>query len=301
MISFILQLLLFPFYLTYYILESLYLKIFPTPDKDVRGKICLITGAGSGIGQKMCVEFAKKGCKIVGVDISPAGLLTTEELMKSKGFSSSWHCYKCDISKRSNVYETSNQIKSEVGDVDILVNNAGIVTGGDFLDCKDEDILKTMDVNCNAHFWTIKAFLPKMMEKNSGHIVSISSAAGLFGMPRLIDYCASKFAAVGIAEALSAELRQRNKTGVKVTTVCPYYISTGMFKGVVSSIIPIIEPEDAVAEIVYGVLKNKEIIIMPFITVLSYAFRGLFPVKVINYMGNLFDVFSTMEKFKGRK
>ena len=58
----------------------------------------------------MCVEFAKKGCKIVGVDISPAGLLTTEELMKSKGFSSSWHCYKCDISKRSNVYETADMV-----------------------------------------------------------------------------------------------------------------------------------------------------------------------------------------------
>ena len=58
----------------------------------------------------MSIEFAKKGCKVVGVDISPAGLLTTEELMKSKGFSSSWHCYKCDISKRSNVYETSNQV-----------------------------------------------------------------------------------------------------------------------------------------------------------------------------------------------
>ena len=60
----------------------------------------------------MSIEFAKKGCKVVGVDISPAGLLTTEELMKSKGFSSSWHCYKCDISKRSNVYEIADMVSA---------------------------------------------------------------------------------------------------------------------------------------------------------------------------------------------
>ena len=60
----------------------------------------------------MSIEFAKKGCKVVGVDISPAGLLTTEELMKSKGFSSNWHCYKCDISKRSNVYEIADMVSA---------------------------------------------------------------------------------------------------------------------------------------------------------------------------------------------
>ena len=80
-------------------------------------------------------------------------------------------------------------------------------------------------------FQTLKAFLPSMMEKNHGHVVNIASNAGIFGVPGLIDYCASKFGAVGIDESLRNELCAVGKTGVKTTVVCPYYINTGMFEG----------------------------------------------------------------------
>jgi len=70
-----------------------------------------------------------------------------------------------------------------------------------------------------------------MLEKNHGHIISLASTAGLFGNPNMADYCASKFGAVGFMEALRAELLHLNATGVKTTTVCPYYITTGMFAG----------------------------------------------------------------------
>ncbi|RUS71580.1 hypothetical protein EGW08_020658 [Elysia chlorotica] len=131
------------------------------------------------------------------------------------------------------------QVKQEVGDVDILVNNAGIVTGTKFLDSPDSMNIKTMDINCNAHFWTVKAFLPAMLKKNRGHVVSLASAAGLFGVSGLSDYCASKFAAVGFDESLRAEIAKMGKTGVKTTVVCPFYINTGMFEGAQSRILPI--------------------------------------------------------------
>lgn len=79
-----------------------------------------------------------------------------------------------------------------------------------------------------------KAFLPDMLEKNHGHIVTVASVAGLFGNAGLCDYCASKFAAVGFDESLRNELVNLNKTGVHTTVVCPYYINTGMFQGVKS-------------------------------------------------------------------
>ena len=71
-----------------------------------------------------------------------------------------------------------------------------------------------------------------MLKKNQGHIVTIASCAGLFGVPGLADYCSSKFAAVGFDETLRLEMVALKKTGVRTTVVCPYYINTGMFKGV---------------------------------------------------------------------
>ena len=85
---------------------------------------------------------------------------------------------------------------------------------------------------CFFLFQTLKAFLPAMMSKNHGHVITIASGAGLFGIAGLVDYCASKFGAVGIHEALTSELASPKYSGVHTTCVCPYFISTGMFDGV---------------------------------------------------------------------
>ena len=122
-----------------------------------------------------------------------------------------------------------------MGDVDILVNNAGIVTGKKFLDATDGAIEKTFQVNTLAHFWLGKAFLPSMIDKNHGHVVTIASMAGIFGMAGLCDYCASKYAAVGFDESLRNELVAMAKDGIHTTVVCPYFINTGMFDGVQTS------------------------------------------------------------------
>ena len=83
-----------------------------------------------------------------------------------------------------------------------------------------------------AYLQTVKSFLPAMLKKNSGHVVSIASAAGYFGCTGLVDYCCSKFGAVGFDESLRCELEAMNKTGIRTTVVCPYYINTGMFSGI---------------------------------------------------------------------
>ena len=134
---------------------------------------------------------------------------------------------------REAIYKAAKQTKSEVGVVSILVNNAGIVNGTALLDTSDERIIRTFDVNIMAHFWTIKAFLPDMISQKRGHLVNVASLAGHSGTNKLVDYCASKFAAVGLDESLRVELFvQGHGDTVRTTVICPYYINTGMFAGV---------------------------------------------------------------------
>lgn len=117
--------------------------------------------------------------------------------------------------------------------VTLLFNNAGVVSGRALLDTPDHLIERSFSVNTLSHFWTVKAFLPTMLEKDHGHIISIASMAGYVGIPKLIDYCSSKFAAVGFDEALRLELEMLGADGVHTTVICPYFIqATGMFEDV---------------------------------------------------------------------
>ena len=118
-----------------------------------------------------------------------------------------------------------------------ILNHLGIVSGSALLDTPDEKIVRTFDVNVLAHFWTLKAFLPDMISQKNGHIVNVASLAGHAGQKKLVDYCSSKFAAVGLDEALKIELKvMGHDKYINTTVVCPYFISTGMFDGVQSKV-----------------------------------------------------------------
>uniref|UniRef100_A0A9J2Q8P9 Uncharacterized protein n=1 Tax=Ascaris lumbricoides TaxID=6252 RepID=A0A9J2Q8P9_ASCLU len=161
---------------------------------------------------------------------------------------------------------SANRVKKEIGDVNILINNAGIVNGRKLLESTDEAIEMTIAVNTNALFFTTKAFLKAMVDTNHGHIVTIASMAGKCGTVGLVDYCASKHAAVGFSESLAVELYALRKDGVYITTVCPFFIDTGMFDGVQTkspNLLPILQPKYAVEQIMEAILTNRETLIMP--------------------------------------
>ncbi|GMS85074.1 hypothetical protein PENTCL1PPCAC_7249, partial [Pristionchus entomophagus] len=234
------------------------------PRKTVRGEICLITGAGSGIGRLMAIEFAKLGCTMVLWDINTAGNEETKAMLAKTG--ATVHAYTVDLSKREQINETAGKVVKDVGPVDILINNAGVVTGKNLIESPDEWIERTMAVNANACLFTAKNFLKSMIDRNHGHIVTIASVAGKFGGSGMVDYCASKHAAVGFHESLSAELRHLKVDGVKMTVVCPYLILTGMFNGFENKapgLISNLEPEYVVDCVMEAVLTNKEELIMP--------------------------------------
>jgi len=197
------------------------------------------------------------------------------------------------------VYEVAARVKEDFGQVDMLVNNAGIVSGQNLLETPDERILKVFDINAIAHFWTIKAFLGSMLLRNHGHIVTISSAAGKIGVAGLVDYCSSKFAAVGTAEALRAELRKKGKTGITSLVVCPYYINTGMFEGVrsYSVFLPLLEQEYAVNRIVQAIRNRDNVLVMPNFVVLSHMIHALVPTWAFDWLADYYGISKTMDHF----
>lgn len=115
--------------------------------------------------------------------------------------------HSVDVTNREKVLETGSIVLKDVGDVSILVNNAGIMPQHEILKHTEAEVRKIYDINTIAHCWMFQAFLPKMIEKNQGHIVALSSIAGIVGLNNLVPYCGSKFAVRGTMESLSEELR----------------------------------------------------------------------------------------------
>eukprot|EP01102_Stenamoeba_stenopodia_P003263 TRINITY_DN13203_c0_g1_i1.p1 TRINITY_DN13203_c0_g1~~TRINITY_DN13203_c0_g1_i1.p1 ORF type:complete len:287 (-),score=65.75 TRINITY_DN13203_c0_g1_i1:93-953(-) len=273
--------------------------------KELKGKLVLITGAGSGIGRLMAVEFAAEGSNLLLWDIQYNLLEETQKIILADSRvdkSIKIELKHCDLSKKDQIYKAAEETLATHEAVDILVNNAGIVSGKKFLDVDDSMIERTMNVNIMAHMWLAKKFLPPMIKQNSGHIVSIASAAGLNGVAGLADYCASKFAAVGFDESIRLELQKQN-INVKTTVVCPYYINTGMFDGVSTKInwlMPILDPHHVVSEIMRAVKNDIPVLYLPRLLYYVQLLKVLLPTSVSDWMNKVLGISSSMDEFKGR-
>ncbi|XP_061455264.1 epidermal retinol dehydrogenase 2-like isoform X3 [Rhineura floridana] len=150
---------------------------------------------------------------------------------------------------------------------------------------------------------TVKAFVPAMIASNHGHVVTISSSAGLIGVNGLADYCASKFAAVGFAESLALEMLALGKTGIKSTIVCPYFINTGMFDGCQTKwplLMPVLDAEYAAEKIVSGILRDQVYVFLPRSMFFLHALKGIIPTKIGVLLGDYLGAFHYMDKFTGR-
>ncbi|XP_044272425.1 estradiol 17-beta-dehydrogenase 11 [Tribolium madens] len=249
--------------------------------KKLKGEIILITGGGGGLGRLLALRLARLDAIVVLWDVNVKAVEETVELVK--GIGGVAYGFKCDLADKEDVYKIANTTRQEVGEVTILINNAGIVSGNLLLNTPDHLIKRTFDVNILAHFWTVKAFLPHMIEKNHGHIVTIASMAGFVGINKLVDYCASKHAAVGFDEALRVELEAQGVDGVKTTVVCPYFIqSTGMFDNVNSRFLPTLKSNDVADRIVEGLRKEEIVVMIPGVFKTGIIFKFLFPWACIS-------------------
>lgn len=271
----------------------------PMKLKHFAGKTAVVTGAASGLGRLITLALANEGISVAAWDRDEKALLAfgteaRDRKLPVRGWA-------VDISNRASVYAAAASVASSMPPVAILVNCAGIVSGKTFMDTPDDKIERTMSVNATALFWTAKAFLPGMLERKEGHIITLASAAGIIGVRGLADYSASKFAAFGFNESLRMELR-RQKSPVRTTIVCPFFIDTGMFAGVRTRfplLLPILKPAKVVKRILSCVgTRKKELIIPPFVR--SVRLLRLFPVGLFDALADFFGVNASMDNFKGR-
>ena len=275
----------------------------------IKGTNVLITGGASGIGRimgRICLE--KGASNLIVWDINQANIDKTEaelsdvkpaEAGVSKG---QIHSYIVNVSNPQAIKSAYEKVKSEVGDVDILVNCAGIVRGNNTFDKQTvQDIDLTMDINANAPMYVALAVLPDMLRRDRGHICNIASAAGMLGVPKLSVYCASKWAVIGWTESMRVELKQA-RSHVRVTSVAPYFINTGMFDGVNSKVFPILDPEKTAAKIIRAVEVGKSFRGIPFAYHFIRIWQGLLPNFLFDFIfGKVFGVYSVMDHFTGRR
>ncbi len=275
----------------------------------IKGTNVLITGGASGIGKimgRICLE--KGASNLIVWDINQANIDKTEaelsdvkpaETGVSKG---QIHSYIVNVSDPQAIKSAYEKVKSEVGDVDILVNCAGIVRGNNTFDKQTvQDIDLTMDINANAPMYVALAVLPDMLRRDKGHICNIASAAGMLGVPKLSVYCASKWAVIGWTESMRVELKQA-RSHVRVTSVAPYFINTGMFDGVNSKVFPILDPEKTAAKIIRAVEVGKSFRGIPFAYHFIRIWQGLLPNFLFDFIfGKVFGVYSVMDHFTGRR
>lgn len=198
------------------------------------------------------------------------------------------------MTNREKVLETAAKVLKEVGDITILINNAGIMPQHELLKHTENEIKKCFEINTIAHCWMFQAFLPRMIEKNHGHIVALSSIAGLVGFNNLVPYCGSKYAVRGMMEALGEELRQysNGESKIKLTTVCPYMVDTGLCKKVkirFENFLRLLKPSDVAAAIISAQRRGiLELTVPRYLYYLNSVLR-IFPYQANLYVRDFFD------------
>jgi len=253
-----------------------------------KNRVVVITGGSRGLGLVLARQLAREGAKLAIL------ARDTEELSRAKrqliANGGDVLEVKCDVRDREQVNEAIGRIVGRFGGVDALINNAGIIQVGPLEHMGVEDFEDAMRIHFYAPLYCTLAVLPHMRSAGSGRIVNVASIGGKIGVPHLVPYCASKFALVGLSDALRAELRGQN---IFVTTVCPGLMRTGsprnaFFKGrhereyawfAISDSLPVLsmDAEVAARRIIAGCRRGAAQVVLGMHTRAAILFSELFP------------------------
>jgi NAD(P)-dependent dehydrogenase (short-subunit alcohol dehydrogenase family) len=276
--------------------------------RTVRGARILITGAASGMGRLYAERAVLEGAKSVVLwDVDRESLEELTEVLRAVAEpGTSVYPYVVDVSELGAIAQAAHKVRRLVGDPDILINNAGIVRGALFWEHDNgDDTRKIMQVNALAPMYVTREFLPAMIQDayRAKRIVNVASAAGLLSNPRMSVYAASKWAVIGWSDSLRLELEREDHGNVKVTTVAPSYIDTGMFEGARGPLLtPIMRPEYVVDRVWNAMLAGRPLLTLPRSVALAKALKGVLPVRAWDAIaGPVFGVYSSMDDFVGRR
>ncbi len=191
---------------------------------DFRDRVAVITGGGGGIGAALAEAFAARGARLVLADLDEAAMARVAEPLRGRG--ADVLAVRTDVGDLASVRALADAAKSRFGAVHLVCNNAGIAVPGELASATHADWEYTMRVNFWGVVHGIETFVPLLLAQGAGgHVVNTASMAGLVGMQWLGVYCASKFAVVGLTEALARELKPR---GIGVSVLCPMVVETNI-------------------------------------------------------------------------
>jgi short-subunit dehydrogenase len=189
----------------------------------IRGKVCVVTGASSGIGEATARALARAGATVVLAARREDRLVAVAKGIEAAGGRATWQA--CDVTRLGDIEALRDHVEEAHGRCDVLVNNAGVPGRGPFADMPLDRIRTVTETNYVAVLTGTKVFLT-MLVAARGHVVNVASLAGRYALPGASVYAASKHAVVAFSESLDGELRPR---GMTVTAVCPGFVDTEGF------------------------------------------------------------------------
>lgn len=193
--------------------------------KDLKEKVAIVTGAGSGIGRAIAQVFGKENAKVVVSDYNEKNGQETAKLIKSVGGKAIFS--KCDVSQLSQVRNMVKVAIKEFGRLDILVNNAGVYLPHDALGTSDQEWQKTIDVDLKGVWLCSKTAIPEMLKAGKGKIINIASIAGFVGFQNSAAYCAAKGGVVNLTREMALDYGPKK---INVNAIAPGVIKTAMTK-----------------------------------------------------------------------
>ena len=213
------------------------------------------------------------------------------------------HYFHCDLASPDKIKSTTDNIKTHLGNPTILINNAGFARGKTILTTTQSDLSLTFDINTKSHYYLAQAFLPSMIENNHGMVVTVASVCAYLTVSQLVDYCASKAAAIAFHEGLAVELATLYKAPkVRTVLMCQSYTNTPLFTGFHRGdkfMVYPLEPETVAEEVVKAVLSGRSAhILIPRNLVTMKSLRA-WPLWA--QMGMRNDLTKLMKNWKGRQ
>lgn len=244
---------------------------------NFNGQVILITGSSNGIGKRLAIDLAARGAIVAGCGRSIPRLKDT--LKEVRRLSPSSTMIGCDVGDSEQVRGMVGKVIADFGKIDVLVNNAGIGMRRSFIETDLKTIEDIIRINYLGAIYCAHRALPLMIARKSGHIVNVSSVAGLIGTLNMAAYCASKFALNGWSESLYHELKP---LGIHVSVICPGPVDTGFNRDFHES-----EPKappnlivsaETVAQAVIQILENKQFeVVLPRSLALMSAVKRHWP------------------------
>jgi short-subunit dehydrogenase len=266
--------------------------------RTLRDKRVLITGGGQGIGFAIARQFARAGALLTLTDINEEQLAEARETLIEDG--AECNVFRMDVTDYEALGPLREEILAATGGLELLVNNAGIVQGGEFLKVPLKRHIKTLQVNTEAVMAVTHTFLGDVLEADEGHLVNIASASGFIGLPWGSSYASSKWGAIGFSESIRLELKRLGHRHVGVTTVCPSYVSTGMFEGVRQPIMtPFLTAEKLAKKIEKAVRKNDPFVLEPAMVKIMPFLKASLPTGASDTILDVFGASTSMKSWKG--